>query len=367
MTGVDRVEFAYLDQLVSRETPAFGLLRSALGYLLIDRAGMIALRDGALDLRRDLIGRIAWRDDPQRGHAEAALRRLAIARCARFGLRHMLARHLPQGATYINTGHTNLDTRGLTQIKAAGLQIAVLVHDTIPLDHPKFARPDSIAPFRRKLQAVSAQADLVIHSTEATRTATESQFLTMGRVPPGIVANLGVTVADPQPCPRPTAPYFVILGTIEPRKNHALLLDIWQSMTTPPHLLILGGRGWSIDALATRLDALPASGPIQERAGLSDGQISFLLQGAQALLFPSFAEGFGIPALEAASLGTPVICSDLPVFRELLADFAVYLSPTDSYSWMETIQQYAMTGKKIKKSKAQPSWAEHFKIVLNRL
>jgi glycosyltransferase involved in cell wall biosynthesis len=367
MTGVDRVEFAYLDQLVSRETPAFGLLRSALGYLLIDRAGMIALRDGALDLRRDLIGRIAWRDDPQRGHAEAALRRLAIARCARFGLRHMLARHLPQGATYINTGHTNLDTRGLTQIKAAGLQIAVLVHDTIPLEHPEFARPDSIAPFRRKLQAVSAQADLVIHSTEATRTATESQFLTMGRVPPGIVANLGVTVAAPLPCPRPTAPYFVILGTIEPRKNHALLLDLWQSMTTPPHLLILGGRGWSIDALATRLDVLPASGPIQERAGLSDGQISFLLQGAQALLFPSFAEGFGIPALEAASLGTPVICSDLPVFRELLADFAVYLSPTDSYSWMETIQQYAMTGKKIKKSKAPPSWAEHFKIVLNRL
>jgi len=98
MTGVDRVEFAYLDQLVSRETPAFGLLRSALGYLPIDRAGMIALRDGALDLRRDLIGRIAWRDDPQRGHAEAALRRLAIARCTRFGLRHMLARHLPQGA-----------------------------------------------------------------------------------------------------------------------------------------------------------------------------------------------------------------------------------------------------------------------------
>lgn len=95
MTGVDRVEFAYLDQLVSRETPAFGLLRSALGYLLIDRAGMIALRDGALDLRRDLIGRIAWRDDPQRGHAEAALRlraapALACAICWRATCRRAL-------------------------------------------------------------------------------------------------------------------------------------------------------------------------------------------------------------------------------------------------------------------------------------
>ena len=87
-----------------------GLTRTALGFLLLDRAAMTALRDGTLDLtRNDLIGRIAWRRDPARGRAEAALRRRAIARCTKRGLTRLLKRHLPPGASYFNTGHANLD------------------------------------------------------------------------------------------------------------------------------------------------------------------------------------------------------------------------------------------------------------------
>ncbi|WP_426032227.1 glycosyltransferase family 4 protein [Cypionkella sp. TWP1-2-1b2] len=368
MTGVDRVEFAYLEQFLRLDTLCLGLVRTAPGFLLLDRPAMIALRDGTLDLtRNDLIGRIAWRRDPARGRAEAALRRLAIARCTKRRLARLLKRHLPPGSSYFNTGHANLDDRSLAQIHAAGLKIAVLVHDTIPLDHPEFARPDTVEPFRRKMQVVASHADLVIHTTQATRAETEAQLARLGRVPEGITANLGVHVAHPIATDTPTQPYFVTLGTIEPRKNHVLLLNLWAQMPNPPGLLILGGRGWSNHEVFARLNTLPDDSPIQERAGLTDGQIAFLLQGAQGLLFPSFAEGFGIPALEAASLGTPVVVSDLAVFQELLGEFAVYLELADSYSWMETISRLATVGITKRATKTPPNWAEHFKLVLSRM
>ena len=368
MTGVDRVEFAYLDHFLRLPTPCLGLARTALGFLILDRTAMTALRDCTLDLtRNDVIGLIAWRRDPTRGRAEAALRRLAIARGTNRGLARLLRRHLPAGSSYFNTGHANLDDRVFRQIHAAGLNIAVLVHDTIPLNHPEFARPDTVEPFRRKMQVVATHADLVIHTTKATRALTEAQLARLGRVPDGLTANLGVPVAEPSPTEAPAQPYFVTLGTIEPRKTHALLLDLWAQMPEAPGLLILGSRGWSNHEVFARLDALPDDSPVQERAGLTDGQIAFLLQDAKGLLFPSFVEGFGIPALEAASLGTPVVASDLPVFQELLGEFAVYLDVTDSYSWMETISRLAKVGITKRATKTPPKWAEHFKLVLSRM
>ena len=151
-----------------------------------------------------------------------------------------------------------------------------------------------------------------------------------------------------------------------------MLLDIWEKLPNPPRLYIVGGRGWSNEAITARLDALPPGSPVQELTGLPDGAVASLLQGAQALLFPSHAEGFGLPALEAAALGTPVIAADLPVFRELLGDFAVYLNVTDSYSWLETISQLAtteLTGAEwaVRLRKTPPNWAEHFKNVLTRV
>ena len=73
-----------------------------------------------------------------------------------------------------------------------------------------------------------------------------------------------------------------------------MLLDVWQNLPAPvPQLYIVGRRGWSNVAVFDRLDHLPSDAPIHEVAGLSDGAVAALLQGAQALLFPSFAEGFG--------------------------------------------------------------------------
>jgi glycosyltransferase involved in cell wall biosynthesis len=377
LTGIDRVELAWLSHLLTLETPLYALIRTPLGCLLLPRAGAQAVQDMAL--RRivpgplDLLSRLMRRGNLARGRAESLLRRMALARLPIWALARGLRRHLPKGAAYLNLGHSNLSAPVLAALGQAGVRRLVMVHDCIPLDHPTFSRADAPAAFAAKLSAVSAHADTVIHLTHATRAGTEAHLARLGRVPPGIVAPLGVTVAPPDPTALPpgldlTAPYFVILGTIEPRKNHALLLDVWERLaqdTHPlPRLIIAGGRGWAGPDLLARLDRKPPG--VIELPGLTDGAVSALLSNARALLFPSHAEGFGLPAIEAAALSVPLLCSDLPVFREILNDYPVYLRSDDIYSWAETIKRTSGSDRFNDTSAAQvlPQWEEHFRVVL---
>lgn len=373
LTGVDRVEAAYLQELLGRETPLFALVRTAAGHLLLDRAGaqaVAALVAGAPLGPIDLLSRMTNRRDPQRGRAEATVRRLAIARAPGPFLGHLL-RRLPAGTSYLNTGHANLSDRTLSALHRH-VRIGVLLHDTIPLDHPDYSRPDTVASFRRKIAAVSAHADLVIHTAKASRALTEPHLHRAGRVPPGIVAHLGVPPPQRAALPvdlQPVAPYFVALGTVEPRKNHALLLRVWNEMArtgSPPALWVIGARGWARPDLFDQLAATPG---VRLVSGLADGAVTTLLEGASALLFPSLAEGFGLPPIEAAALGTPVIASDLPVIRELLGDYPIYLDPTDSYSWLETINRLNTSDVSTREQTAitPPLWDDHFNTVLNFL
>ena len=385
LTGIDRVESAYLDHFLQDTFPLFGIIRTRVGYLLLDRAGCLALaarvRGDVSIGKSDLIGRLFYRRNPLRARAESEARRFSIARAPRPFLGQML-RRLPAGSIYFNVGHANLTMQGLAHLHRAGLRIAVMVHDTIPLDHPEFARPGTVAPFGQKMAAVARHADLVIHTTQDARAKTESHFAQIGRVPKAVVANLGV----PQPLTDATAlppgltltqPYFVAIGTVEPRKNYNLLLDVWDCFADgpdTPHLMIVGARGWASADVFARLDALTADHQVKFLSGLPDLAVASLLQNAAALLFPSHAEGFGLPPVEAAALGVPVITSNLAVIKELLGDYPVYLDVWDVYSWMETIKSHAKAastgtdGKTgLRYRKEPPTWADHFKIVLRDL
>lgn len=386
LTGVDRVELAYLEHLATGPVPLWGLVRTALGFVLLDGRGAQMVRDCATGIAplgaADLLGRISRWDQPLRARAESDLRRVALARCVRPLLGRMLRRHLPCGTVYLNVGHADLAQGVMRAVHGiAGAKVVVLVHDTIPLDHPEFSRPGIPAVFARKLAVVAAAADLVIHTTEATRARTETHLAALGRVPPGVVAALGVPVPRPAPGLLPPGldlarPYYVTIGTIEPRKNHALLLDVWEKLpdrlpaADMPRLFILGHRGWADAALFAQLDATAAGGLVRTLPDLPDGAVAALLAGAEALLFPSLAEGYGLPPLEAMSLGVPVCCAPLPVFHETLGDYAVYLEVTSSYSWMETIAKNVTAGEgrgENRQARKVPGWADHFNVVLNRV
>lgn len=399
-TGVDRVELAYLRALLKRDTPIWGLARVAPGYVLLDRAGLTAFADRVEGRTPWGRGHPMWmaarRLTPLQRRAQSDLWRLGTRRALRQRLPRLLC-HLPSGIAYLNVGHSNLTRRTLSAIRAhPGARITVMIHDTIPLDYPQYQRPESVTRFAGLLRRVRDMADLVLCNSQLT--ADDVARHLGPKAPPRLVAHLGVDM--PQPSLGPLGfdlpadrPMFVVLGTIEPRKNHAFLLDIWDQLaaehsdlkhidperpdpdpkTPKPHdpmpvLAICGARGWQNQNVFDRLDRSPLMGKdIFELPGLDDQTIASLIARANAMLFPSHAEGYGLPPIEAAMLGTPVISAPLPSVKEVLGELPVYLAVNDSYPWTKAIKSFGtvrQSGTVGTERFNPPTWDQHFNVVL---
>jgi glycosyltransferase involved in cell wall biosynthesis len=368
-TGVDRVELAWLRRLLDEPAPLFLVARTGPGYVLLDRAGARAVL-GAVETGRwgpaGWLARLSRRLPPAVQAAQTFVRARAVGRALPPFLPHLLRRHLPAGTAYVNVGHSNLTDRMLGALRRLpGARITVLVHDTIPLDHPDLQRPGTAAGFAAKLARACRHADAILVTSPGVAADLARHFSTL---PPVHVAPLGLDLAPPDPAALPpldlTRPYFVALGTIEPRKNIGLLLDVWQNLgPNPPQLFLCGARGWRNEAVFARLDrGLPG---VRELPGLPDAAVAALLAGARALLFPSVAEGYGLPPLEAAARGVPVICADLPVCRDLLGNAAVYRPSQDVYQWQQIIKEWSLTASDTGKIRFEPpTWDQHFKIAL---
>lgn len=376
-TGVDRVERAYAEALLlAADVPLFGLARTAFGYVLLDEDGIrsfIAKLGGVKEWgAADWLSRLPRRRSEALKRAESDLRRLARVRVVPHRLKQMLSDTLPAGYAYLNVGHSNITDRVFAAVHGSGGRITVLVHDVIPLEHPEFQRSDTVAPFRDKMQRVAQDADLVIYNSMDTRRRTESILQEWGRVPPAVVALLGVDVPEPKPGELPEhllldKPYFVTVGTIEPRKNHAFLLDLWTQMgQDAPPLVICGSRGWNNDAVFARLDALRAKDRVIEAPGLSDRAIAALVQGATATLFPTISEGFGLPPVESLRLRTRVLCNDLEVLREVLGVNGHFISVAEPQLWIDTIYKWAKNPQNALQASGEDelTWERHFKSVL---
>jgi glycosyltransferase involved in cell wall biosynthesis len=382
-TGVDRVEWAYLEWCLSLRRPVFGLVRSAFGYFLLDRAGLVFAHRHLKTAdwgRPDVLSRFALKLSPTRRAAETALRRRAMARCTPARLARMLRGAFPNGALYLNTGHSNLTRRVFGAFKSlVNAKSVVLIHDMIPLDWPDHQRAGTVEQFERRMRIVSELADAVICNSQQTLDDTTRHMQRFGRMPPAIVAHLGVEMAELSDVELPDipTPYVITIGTIEPRKNHAFLLDLWEDWASdtgnpPPHLVICGIRGWKNEEVFERLDSAKAKGlSITEFNGLGDPQMMGLLKGAKAALFPSLAEGFGLPQVEALSMGVPVICGDLAIYREILGAFPVYAETSNAYVWRTEIgkllQKDSEGLSRVGRDQAQyspPQWDAHFNLVL---
>jgi glycosyltransferase involved in cell wall biosynthesis len=139
-----------------------------------------------------------------------------------------------------------------------------------------------------------------------------------------------------------TKDYFVFLSTLEPRKNLPGLLDAWEK-TSPGfrknhELLLVGSMGWKTDALVARLQQPVFAESLRWLGRVEDEDLVPLLAGAQALLYPSLYEGFGLPPLEAMAVGTPVICSDRGALGETVGDAAWKVNPDKPETIREAIE-----------------------------
>jgi glycosyltransferase involved in cell wall biosynthesis len=256
-------------------------------------------------------------------------------------------------SVYLLLSHHHLTRPNLVAaaIRRRSALFVPMVHDLIPLEYPEYSREKEPDRHQQRIDTVVRYADAVITPSDAVRTSLMPYLAKAGRsdvpvwpIPHGVHLR-ALADDDKTPAADDTGrPYFVCLGTVEARKNHLLLLNIWRRLiethgAAAPQLVIVGKRGWENEQVLDMIERSPAlHGFVVEHNALPDTEVVRLLRGARALLFPSFTEGFGLPLAEALALGTPVICSDIPVFREVGGSAAHYLDPLDGMAWLRTVE-----------------------------
>ena len=392
-TGIDRVDLAYADRYLTG-TPQAGVSVTPLGPRLLrdqaTRAVLAALRPRwrSHDTTTSPAGeRLAsWLAGPPaaprhqqenrarptslRGAADIALRAISAS------MRREAARHAPRDAAYLHTSHLRLDRpemfRWLEQ--RPDIKPIFFVQDLIPIEYPEYGVPGEAERHRIRMATVSRHAAAVLTSSEAVAVSFRDYARKAGlRAAPRIVtAPIGIEEAftveqPPMPASRP---YFVVCSTIEARKNHLLLLQIWRDLAgrlddaDMPALVIVGRRGWESEAAADLLERCEAIRPhVIEAPNLPTRTLASLMAGARALLMPSFSEGYGIPVAEGIGIGVPVIASDLPSHREITRGAATLLDPLDGPGWRDAILAAARTPLAPRRPGPAPTWPAHFEIV----
>jgi len=286
----------------------------------------------------------------------------------------------PEPALYLNVSHSDFDLdRHLGWVQASGVKPVYLLHDLIPIEHPQFTTPHKSARHAGRVRRAIEAASGIIANSHATARAIRAFAQGEGLAPPPLLeAPLGAPLLPPPgPDPRKTTgrASFVCVSTIEHRKNHMLLLDVWQRLIAQlgeaaPQLVLIGRWGVGGKAVRQRYLADPQLHRfVTIHNDCSDAEIALHLRAAQALLAPSRAEGFGLPVAEALRLGVPVIASDLPAFREAGGTVPTFLDPAASDAWLQMIRQFAADGPERQrqiialKAWRAPDWRDHFVLV----
>jgi glycosyltransferase involved in cell wall biosynthesis len=305
--------------------------------------------------------------------------RYAIRRSIASSIVNSIPRKKPRDGILLHTSHSGMEfQRYYTAMAKRNVRTVFMVHDLIPLTHAEFCRAGIDATHRTRMHTALARADGLIANSQDTLDVLAAEADRAGLpLPPSVVAHLapGVTARTQHPAPIET-PYFLMLGTIEPRKNHWFILHVWrriveQSGAAAPKLVIVGRRGWECENAVDMLERCASlRGVVIEEANCSDERLHAWLQHARALLFPSFVEGYGMPLVEALALRVPVLASDLDVFHEIADDIPDYIDPLDGPGWLARIQAYTHADSPERAAQLtrierfrEPTWSEHFERV----
>ncbi len=251
-------------------------------------------------------------------------------------------RWFPNAELYHATEHLLLPLRSIPTV----LTVHDLIFRRFPAHHKRLNR----WYLNLTLPLYCRRADHIIAVSECTRRDLAAAY----RLPPEKITVVGEAAA---PHFRPQMPgvmstisaryglperYLVFVSTIEPRKNLARLLAAFETLRADgltDGLVIVGRRGWLYDDFFARLERSPARDAVIFPGYVPDADLPALYAGAQACVFPSLYEGFGLPVLEAMACGTPVATSSTSSIPEVGGDAALYFDPTSVEEITETTRR----------------------------
>jgi glycosyltransferase involved in cell wall biosynthesis len=242
-------------------------------------------------------------------------------------------------------------------VHKGGGRVIVCVPDVIPELYPAACHERTVELYQPWLRSILLSADGVLSISRAARDDLVS-VVTERRLPhrPQLPVDWFHISSRFEPHPDAEArekirqPFesganvYLCVGTFEPRKGQLIAIEaferLWEQGSSA-RLVFVGRRGWFDYALCARILQHPEFGRrLFWFDDVQDKELSFLYAHMSALVYPSFAEGFGLPIVEASRFNKPVICSDIPVFREVGADGAIYFRLNDPAALADVIRQW---------------------------
>ncbi len=252
--------------------------------------------------------------------------------------------------------HTDIAAM-LADRDAAGSRYVLLCHDVIPLMFPHWYSDSDVRSFRRHFEQAFSRADRVLFTSRRAAADALSWCAENGiRCADHRCVPLG---ADPFPATAPAGllsplvpgRFALYVSTIEPRKNHAMLVEAWRGLVrdgtvarTGFRLVFVGRKGWMMGDFFERIAAdAELAGTVVHLQGIGDDVLAALYRDAAFCLYPSIYEGYGLPPIEALARGKALIASTGGPIPELVGDFAVCLDPHDTAAWQNRMRDW-MTG-----------------------
>ena len=267
---------------------------------------------------------------------------------------------------------------------AKSKHVATVIHDLTYLYFPEVVEEKNLAHLRHVVPRSIKKADFIITVSESVKAELVKEFnldpakCVVTPIPPD---ETFFSTASPEAIQavkekyglNPDKKYLYFIGNLEPRKNLKTLVEAYQllpqEVKAKYSLVLAGGKGWKTEATQEAIDKAIAAGEDIKHIGFIDQADSpTLFQGASLFVMPSLYEGFGMPILEAMASGTPVVAADIPVLKEVGADFATYADPQSPESFKTAIEAALKQPKPSRESLQQNvtrySWNQNVEKIL---
>jgi len=207
----------------------------------------------------------------------------------------------------------------------------ITIHDCTFAVYPELMQQETFDNLTRRLPAEVNDAARII----AVSTQTQNDVARIFSVPRSKIEVVlhGNPIEGTSPMDVPNKPYLLVVGTLEPRKNITAVLDAFEMVRqqgVPLNLNIIGKVGWKSESIRQRLQQHPFAHAISHLSYAPSERLGSFYQQAFCLVFPSLYEGFGLPVLEAMSLGCPVLTTPLESIKEVGGDACLYVGPSPS-------------------------------------